>query len=121
MPRYKGSTYYLAGWVASGSQPVLLGILPIASYVARVHVHCTTAFNGDGTDNITVGYTGTTNAFSTNADVSTTGVKTITLGANIGYQTVSREINAYYVNGGSEPTTGRALVIVEFFLAAVVP
>ena len=111
----------MAGWVTSGSQTVLLGVLPIASYVARVHIHCTTSFNSDGADDISVGYTGTTTAFATATAVGTTGVKSVTAGANVGYQTVSREINAYYVNGGTEPSTGRAIVIVEYFLNPVVP
>jgi hypothetical protein len=98
-----------------------MGILPIAAYVVRVHLHVTVAFTSDGTDNISVGYSGTLAAYATNTDSSSTGVKTVTLGANIGYQTTAREVIATYTNGGSEPGAGRGLVILEYFLAPVQP
>lgn len=111
----------MAGWLTSGTQNVVLGVLPIAAYVARVHIHCTTAFNAGGTDEIRVGYDSDEDAYATLTDVSTTGVKTVTLGTGIGYDTTARQVEAYYVNGGAEPTTGRGLVIVEYFLGPVVP
>lgn len=115
------NTSYLQATVTFGTQTVLMGTLPIGANIVRAHIHVLTAFNSDGTDNITIGYTGTTNAFATSTDVSTTGVKTVTLGANVGYQTVSRQINAYYVNGGSEPSTGKAVVNLEYFLNPFTP
>jgi hypothetical protein len=95
--------------------------LPIGANVVRAHLHVLEAFNSDGSDNISIGYTGTLQAFATNTDVSTTGVKTMTLGSEIGYQAVSRAINAYYVNGGTEPTTGKAVVNLEYFINPIVP
>lgn len=106
----------LSVWVTFGSQNPSFGNLPVGAYVYDVDIHVTQAFNSDGTDNISVGYTGTTNAFATNTDVSTTGVKSVTLGSSIGYQSVSHEILAYYTNGGTEPTTGKALVILYYVL-----
>lgn len=110
-------THYLTAWLTSGSQTVRMGILPVGAYVVRVHVHCTVAFNSDGTDNVTMGYTGTTNAYATSTDVSTTGIKAPTLGAGAGFDGTAREVNAYYVNGGTEASAGKALCIIEYFIA----
>ena len=112
----RGPTECFGDWVADDAQTVFLGKLPRFCYVMRVHLHVTEAFNSDGTDNISVGWTGTTNALATNTDVATTGVKAVTLGANNGYNSTEQIVNAYYTNGGSEPTTGKAIVIVEFMV-----
>ena len=96
-------------------------ILPVGAYVMRVHIHVTTAFNDSGTDQIKVGYTGTTEAFATLTDVSSTGVKSVTAGANVGYQTVSVPVNAYYVGQNSNATTGKAIVILEYVLCPPIP
>ena len=111
----------LTAWVTSSTQNPTLGILQPGSYVYSVRMHVTQAFNSDGTDNISVGYDGTTNAYCTNTDVSTTGVKTPTLGSGIGYDSTARTVEAYYTNGGSEPSAGKALVIVEFFRVPLSP
>ena len=115
------ATSNLQAWVTSSNATVPMGILPINSYVVRVQLHATQAFNSDGTDNISVGITGTTNKFATATDVSTTGVKTVTLGSGVGFQTSAQAVNAYYVNGGSAPTTGKAIVIIEYFIAPPSP
>lgn len=103
----------LQAWVTKDSQTPILGILPASTYVLRAHVHVTEAFNSDGTDTLTVGWTGTTNAIVTSVDVSTTGVKTITLGSNAGYNSTAQKVRAYYANSGSEPTLGKAFVLIE--------
>lgn len=105
----------MQAWVTAGSQNPVLGILQAGTYFARAHVHVTEAFNSDGTDTLTVGWDSDTDALVTSVDVSTTGVKTLTLGANVGYNGTAHSVEAYYANGGSEPTTGKALVILEFF------
>jgi len=46
--------------------------------------------------------------------VSTTGVKTPTAGAGASHYTTSTTAKAYYANGGTEPTTGKALVVVRY-------
>lgn len=104
----------LVGWLTKDTQTVELGVLRSPRYIMRVHIHCTQAFNSDGTDNITVGYTGTTNAYATATDVATTGVKSVTLGSGVGYDATNRTVTATYANGGTEPSTGKALVIVEY-------
>lgn len=84
-------------------------------------MHVTQAFNSSGTDNISVGYSGTTNAYCTNTDVSTTGVKSPTAGAGVGYQTTARAVNAYYTPGVADQTTGKCLVIVKCFRGPISP
>lgn len=90
-----------------------MGALLAGTYLAAAHVHVTEAFNSDGTDTLTVGYDADPDAFVTSVDVSTTGVKSVTLGALSGYNGTARAVEAYYVNSGTEPTTGKALVILE--------
>jgi len=103
----------LQSWVTSGTQNPTLGVLQAGSYVKEAFLHVTEAFNSSGTDNISVGYDADTDAFVTNVDVSTTGVKSLTLGALNGYNGTARKVEAYYVNGGTEPSAGKALVILE--------
>lgn len=105
----------MTAWVTSSSQNPTLGTMPAGSYFVRAHCHVTEAFNSDGTDTLTVGYDTDTDAFVTSIDVSSTGVKSVTLGVLNGYNGTARAVEAYYVNGGSEPSEGKALVILEIF------
>jgi len=102
------------GWVDDDHLTVRLGDLPPCSYVVGAHIHVTEAFNSDAADNISVGWTSDTDALVTAEDVSATGVKALTMGANNGYNAAGQEVNAYYVAGGSAATTGKAIVIIEF-------
>lgn len=111
----------LAVWVTKDSQTPVLGIMQPGRYLARAMVHVTEAFNSDDTDTLTVGYTTDTDAAVTSIDVSSTGIKTATLGALSGYNATARTLEAYYVNGGSEPTTGKALVILELLPVPLSP
>ena len=118
---YSGQTHYILGWVTSGQQNPILGILPAASYVVRASLHVTVAFDSDGTDNIQCGYDADNDSIFTNTLVNTTGIKTVTLGAEAGYNGTARSIEAYYTNSGSEPTVGKAIVVIEFFLVPTSP
>ena len=111
-----GKVNYLACRVTFGSQNPIMGILPAGAYVVRASLHVTEAFNSSGTDNIQCGYDSDNDAYFTNTDVSTTGIKSVTLGAGIGYDTVSRRVEAYYTNSASEPTAGEAEVILEYYI-----
>lgn len=111
-----GQIQYLACWVTSGTQTVPMGTLPIGAYVIRSQIHVLQNFNSDANDNIRVGWSGSTNALVTDTDVSSTGIKSPTLGSSVGYQSTSHVVNAYYLNSGSEPSQGKALVILEFLL-----
>lgn len=78
----------------------------------RVLCHVTEAFNSSGSDEITIGTDVDTDAIMTALDVSTTGVKSCTLGVRAGYGTAS-PIKLFYSNGGTEPSTGAAVFIIE--------
>jgi len=110
-----GPLEQISGWVADNLTNPTLGTLPVQAYVINVRVHVTQAFDSDGTDEITVGYDGGVDAFMTALDVSTTGVKATTLGSGVGYSGTARLVEAYYTAGGSAPTLGKALVIVEYY------
>jgi hypothetical protein len=112
--RFAGVREHFHAWVADSATTVFMGVLPQDSYVLGVHLHVTEAFDSDGADNINVGWASDTDAIFTATDVSTTGVKSPTLGANNGYNSTEQTMNAYYVAGGSAATAGKALVIVEF-------
>lgn len=105
----------MTAWVTSGSTSPVLGTRMAGSYVARVHVHVTEAFNSSGSDTLTVGYDADTDAIVTSVDVSTTGVKSVTLGVDAGYSGTARQLEGYYLAGGTAPTTGKAIIIIEIF------
>ena len=109
-----GPVECMFGWVADNKQTCFLGTLPCFSYVLRVQMHCTELFNSDAADEVSIGWTGDTDALATATDVSAAGVLAPALGANAGYNATEQDVNAYYVNGGSEPTQGKCLCVVEF-------
>jgi hypothetical protein len=105
---------YLSAWVTPASPTSVLGTLPAGVYVSRVSIHATVAFDSSGTDTVTVGYDGSTSAFGTSTDVSTTGIKPVTAGTGAGYVATGQTVKAYYTAGGSAPTVGKALVVLEY-------
>lgn len=110
----------LWGWLTSVTQQITLGRLPVAAYPTAVYLQVSTAFDSDGTDQIEIGISGTLNLFMALTDVSTTGVKTVTA-ATVGYRTSAFTVLATYVNGGSVPLHGRALVGLEYAMAPQLP
>lgn len=122
VPMFDGQEYVgkqvterLAAWVADDKQTASMGKLPANTVVTNVRIQVTEGFNSDGTDNVSCGYTGALEAFATNTAVNTTGIKTVTLGSSAGFNSTARDVNAYYANGGSEPTAGKALVVLEYY------
>lgn len=111
----------LVCWVTKDAQNPSLGTMPAGSYLLRAHVHVTENFDSDGNDTLTVGYDADPDAVVTSVDVSTTGVKSVTLGALNGYNATARDIEAYYSNSGTEPTTGKAIVILEIIRVPTSP
>jgi hypothetical protein len=106
---------YLTAWVSTtvGLTPTL-GTVPAHARIVSVSIEVTQAFNSDGTDLLSVGYSGSTAAYATATDVSTTGIKTVTLGTGVGYSATARDVIATYAAGGSAPSTGKALVSVAY-------
>lgn len=103
----------ITAWITSGRQTVDLGKLPSDTYIMRAHCHVTQAFNGSGTDTVTIGNDVDPDAIATSVDVSTTGIKSVTLGVNAGYNSLAQQLKIYYANGGGEPSAGAALFIIE--------
>lgn len=105
----------LCGWLADNQTSITLGDLPRDCFVTKVHVWVSEAFNSSGTDVLDVGFGAFPNVFAAGVDVSTTGLKTPAAGSNLGWQfSLVRTVTATYTAGGGAPTTGKALVIVEF-------
>lgn len=104
----------LSAFVTYAKQTVPLGSFFFPRRVVRIHVEVTEAFNGSGTDQIRIGHRTDDDAYMALLDVSSTGIKTAVLGAGIGYDATPREVLAEYVNGGGEPTEGKAIVTMEF-------
>lgn len=106
----------LSVWVADDSQNVSIATVPFA-YVndeafVKVEVFVEEAFDSDGADELTVGYDADPDSVVTAIDVSSTGRKTVTYGVEGGWMGTSRALEVYYVNGGSEPTNGKVIVII---------
>ena len=76
-------------------------------------IHVTELFDSAGTDFISVGIAGTEQYYITNQDASSTGRFQATINL-AGYDEAGRAVYAYYVNGGAEPTQGKALVVICF-------
>jgi hypothetical protein len=116
------SHHLLEGWVRHEDQNPTLGAIPANSVVLNVRVWVEEAFNSDGTDLLTVGYDADTDAYVTSLDVKSAGVQAPTMGASVGkVDATERQVEAYYVNGGTEPSTGKAHVIVEYMAASAEP
>jgi len=107
----------MGAWVTKDNQTVPLGPLPGNAWVFQCQIQVTEAFNSSGTDTVSIGSGIDSQAFGTNTDVSSTGIKAVTLGGYAGYSPGAHgTINAYYVNGGTEPTTGKAYVELKYHL-----
>lgn len=102
----------ITSWVTHSRQTVDLGALPTDTYILRAHCHVTEAFNSDGTDTIVVGSDANDDSIVTSVDVSSTGIKTLTMPA-AGYNASAQQIKIRYSNSGSEPSAGAALFIFE--------
>jgi hypothetical protein len=92
--------------------------------VVRCGIIVTEAFNSDGTDNVQIGGSGNVNRYASNTDVSTTGSKTPAAGSSASPPAFSAGgdvVTTAYTNGGSEPTTGKAFVWVEYMLSGAAP
>ncbi len=108
----KGTTLY----GVEGQNP-LLGTVPQEAVITGVKIYSQTAWNSDGTDLLSIGTDADNNLLAGATDIATTGWKTPAAGTVTFpyYVTADQVLEAYYVNGGSEPTTGRALVVVEYY------
>jgi hypothetical protein len=111
----------LEGWVSDSTQAADLGDVPTDAYILAAHLQVTEAFNSDGTDMIRCGTSANGQQIFADVDVASTGIKTVTLGASAGHQNSARDVHVTYNNGGSEPSTGKALVIVTYCVVSDEP
>lgn len=106
---------YLQARVAVLQQNPEMGIIPAYSIVLKPFISVPTAFNSGGTDLIRVGHSSDDDAYGTDFDVSTTTtLSEFTAGVGVGFTSTARKISAMYANGGAEPTTGEAFIILPF-------
>ncbi len=104
----------LRGWVTYKTSTLTLGTVPPNFYLDKINLHVTEAFNAGSSNNISVGYSGSAQAFGTNTAAGTTGIKTVSLGTAAGVNTVARAVIVTYAQSGGAPTTGKAFVEVQF-------
>jgi len=108
-------TQYLHILITKDQQNPVVGILPSNVWVQRVSMDVTEAFDGGGAKTISVGYDGDVDAYAVAVDVSSVGIKTLTLGSGVGFDPTARQdVDATY--SGSSPTTGKAHAVIEYFL-----
>ena len=123
-PGVPGQIEWFYGTVTYDNPTVILGQLPANSLpIAQLLcLTCTTVFNSDGNDRITIGYDGgAEQAYLISAaalDVGTTGRKDITsshYGSSAGiFAGTTRTVKAYYTYSGSTPTSGVARVAFAY-------
>lgn len=105
----------IEAWVADDVQNPALGNLPANTIAEIPEKVVEEGFNSSGTDEIQVGYDADNDFLATLTDVTTTGAKSPAAGVGaLVFNATARAIEAYYVNGGSEPTTGKALVTAHY-------
>jgi len=82
--------------------------------ILRAHVEVLEAFDSDGTDLLVVGHADDDDAYITSIDISSTGIKSVTLGSDKGYDATARAVIATYTAGGSAATQGSVAITLEF-------
>ena len=111
-------TLTFQGWLTQAAQTLDLGVLPAHCLVTDVRIVVKQTFDSSGTDIVTVGYTGNTSVYAGDVDVEPVNSFYTPVGI---VDTVARDLKAYYVNGGGEPTQGKALVVVRCDQTTVQP
>ena len=117
---YMGRVETASGWVSRGTSTRNLTRIPFRGAVRSVRVEVTTAFNAT-TPTLKIGHAADDDAYVTTVDLSTTGVTVITPGAaGAGVALGKRDATAYrdvlavasWASG--TPTTGAALLTVDY-------
>lgn len=106
----------MSTWVTSGSQNPSMNVLPAHSFVLRSYLHITQVFNGGAANNIKCGYDADDDFIFANVGAGSTGFSEPTLGAGKGYNSVARNLEAYFTHTGAAATTGKAFIVIEFML-----
>lgn len=117
-----GLVHRASGWVTHAATTLTLDQVPANHVVLRVGMDVTEAFNSDGSDGLRAGDSVDDDRYGTDADVSTTGGKSVSAGVSLGrYSSSARTPQFKYVAGGSAATTGKALCWVEYALVTAQP
>lgn len=111
----------ISAWITKDRQTIYPGNFRVPRKILRIHVEVYEAFNSDGTDLLDIGYVGSASAYANDVVVSSTGIASVTLGAGVIFDPTNRELVLTYSNGGTEPTLGKALVIIEFVPCPLLP
>ena len=110
------------GWVTHEADTVILGAVPANYFVSQVFVWVQEEFDSDAADNLTIGYDGDSDAYATTIDVSSTGVKSVTLGGSGRIiDATGRTVKAYYDDAGSDATTGEVHIYIEWIQGTANP
>lgn len=100
------------------------GWIPQDAYIVNVRMHVTVAFTGTTSPTMSVGFTGALTGFATATALGVAGILAPTLGTQVGYQAgVNNRTGKVTFNGsgGTAPTAGKVLVIVEFYRVSTTP
>lgn len=111
----------ISAWITKDRQTIYPANFRVPRKILRIHVEVYEAFNSDGTDLLDIGYVGSANAYANDVDVGSLGAASVTLGSGIGFDATNRELVLTYSNGGTEPTTGKVLVTIEFVPCPLLP
>jgi len=92
--------------------------IPDGAVICEWVLSVTTLFNSDGTDQVSIGVSGTQAKFASAVDVSTTGLKTSgVVSTQVGIvQSGAQAVTAVYAAGGSAASTGAMRIGVLYVI-----
>lgn len=117
----------LCSTVAASTDPTEVGLtagtnlvfdaipMPVGAVIIGGTVQVETAFNGTGTNTVSVGIAGTTTAFTTTTDLETAGITAFALTTTLPLIcNTGTNIRLTFANGGADATAGKVRVRVEY-------
>jgi hypothetical protein len=114
------TNYFIEGWITSDDTTEEIPV-SITGMDILAQVVCEEAFNSSGTDQLDAGFTAGTDGLFNNADVSGTGLRTITPGANYGLHEGASNLFLTYTPGGTAATEGACHVTIMRIPVSPVP
>lgn len=89
--------------------------LPLGAHIVSGTVQVETAFNGTGTNTMSVGIAGAATAFTTTTNMETTGITAFTMTTTLPLTcNAGQAIRLTFANGGADATAGRVRVRVLY-------
>ena len=115
----------LPAHIVPANDSTWLGTLPSNFLVTEVHCWVKQSFNAIGDDILKIGHVDNKDAYMTEVDIGSTGIKTwnhVADGVRVGkYETVERGVWAWYTYTESIPTNGLAIVYIKGVQVGVEP